>query len=331
VASALGASIRLAYLNAYLPAVVASAVLAGVSSAILRETPRPVVQLAVPLLLVVQLVMSVYDPRPHVPGPNRQRAERYVARLAGIDGDVLAPYHPFAAVQAGKSPSYHVMAASAARHGGIDTPQDLKDAVAAQRYGAIVLDRPPERSYWQSYKLGAFLREDESPRPLTGFDVRPRYLLIPRRAEPPAPGQEVLLDFENGTWEGWQVEGDAFGTAPNGGPARFQPPVGPFRGLYFADSGNPTMRATGKALSPEFVIPASPLRLWVGGAKSTRVAARLTLDGQAMRTVSGGADDELREVEWEVEQLVGRRARLELIDEDPDGYLLADDLTAPLR
>ncbi len=331
VASALGASIRLAYLNAYLPAVAAAAVLAGVSAAMLRESSRRIAQLGVPALLLLQLAISAYDPRPHGPGPNRERARRFEARLESLTGDVLVPYHPFAAVQAGKAPSYHAMAASAARHGGIEGAKDLTHAIATQRYAAIVLDRPPERSYWQTYKLGAFLHQDESPHSLTGFDVRPRYLLVPRRPEPPEPGRRAVLDFENATWEGWQIVGDAFGAAPNGGPARFQPPVGPFSGLYFADSGNPTARATGRVLSPEFEILGSPLRLWIGGAKSEGIAARLVVDGQAVHISAGRGDDELRPVDWEVDDLVGRRARLELIDEDPDGYLLADDLTAPLR
>ena len=116
-----------------------------------------------------------------------------------------------------------------------------------------------------------------------------------------------------------------------GGPARFQLPVGPYRGRFFADSGNPTRNSTGTALSPEFEIPASPLRLLVGGGSSPATAARLLVAGRVVREARGGGDDELRVVEWDVLPFVGARARLELVDADAHGYLLADDLSAALR
>ena len=57
----------------------------------------------------------------------------------------------------------------------------------------------------------------------------------------------------------------------------------------------------------------------------------ILVGGAAVRSATGSGDGELRPVEWPVEDLVGSRARLELVDEDPEGYLLADDLTAPVR
>jgi hypothetical protein len=327
-ATALGASIRLAYWNAYLPSLLAAALLAGVAAGDWRRTAGLTPGLVAPLLLLVQLGISIYDPRPFLPGANRARAERFIQRLRDTPGQILVPYHPVAAVQAGKSPSFHTMALGAMGYGGIAPPQELEESIAAQRYSAIVLDRAPERSTWRAYKVGAFLREAESPASLTGFPVRPRYFLVPRRAEPPRPGTIALMDFENGSWDGWEISGDAFGPAPNAGPARFQGPVGPFRGLFFADSGNPTARATGSALSPEFTIPASPLRLLVGGTRSTSLEARLVIAGRVERSATGQGDDEMRQVEWEVGPLVGQRARLELLDEDAGGYLLVDDLAA---
>ena len=330
-ATALHASIRQAYINAYLPALVGAAVLAGVAAALWRRAGSPVLAVVAPLLLLVQLVHSAYDPRPFLPGENRARAERFLAFLRGIPGEVLVPYHPFAPVQVGKAPSFHVMASWAGRYGGIGPPADLARAIGEQRYDAIVLDRPPDRSYWETYKLASFLDEARSPVSLTGYVVRPLYVLVPRRPEPPANGQRPLVDFENGSWEGWELKGDAFGPAPNGGPGRFQLPVGPYRGRFFADSGNPTRNSTGTALSPEFEIPASPLRLLVGGGSSPATAARLLVAGRVVREARGGGDDELRVVEWDVLPFVGARARLELVDADAHGYLLADDLSAALR
>jgi hypothetical protein len=327
-ATALGASIRLAYLNAYLPALFAAALLAGIAAGVWRRTSGFTLGLGAPLLLVLQLGISAYDPRPFLPGPNRARAERFVGRLREMPGEVLVPYHPFAAVQAGKAPSFHTMALAAMGYGGVATPAEFAESIAAQRYSAIVLDRAPERSTWATYKLDAFLHEPESPASLTGFPVRPRYVLVPRRAQPAQPGTVALLDFENGSWEGWEISGEAFGPAPNAAPARFQGPVGPFRGLFFADSGNPTVRSTGRALSPEFSIPASPLRLLVGGSSSSSLAARLVIAGRVERSAGGQGDDELRPVEWDVAPWVGRIARLELLDEDANGYLLVDDLAA---
>lgn len=327
-ATALGASIRLAYLNAYLPVLFAAALLAGIATGVWRRTAGKTGGIVAPLLLLVQLGISVYDPRPFLPGENRARAERFLRRLRDAPGEVLVPYHPFAAVQAGKAPSFHTMALAAMGYGGIAQPPEIAESIAAQRYSAIVLDRSPERATWASYKLGAFLGEAESPAPLTGFAVRPRYVLVPRRAESALPGTVALVDFENGSWAGWEISGDAFGPAPNAGPARFQGPVGPFRGLYFADSGNPTVRATGRAFSPEFTITGSPLRLLIGGAQSSSTEARLVIAGRVERSASGQGDDEMRPVDWEVGTWVGQIARLELLDEDPAGYLLVDDLAA---
>ena len=330
LSAALGAAIRLAYINAYLPALLAAAILAGAAAAVWRRTGRFGWQVAVPCLLLVQFARSAYDPRPLFPGDNRARAARLIARLRDTPGEVLIPAHPFAAAQAGKSPSFHAMALVAARHGGMGSPADLVAAVADQRYAAIVLHRPLPRDLelYRSYKLAEFLPEESRPRSLTGFDTEPRYLLVPKRAEPTAPNIVPLVDFESGSWDGWALAGDAFGPAPAGGPTRFQGPVGPFGGRYLANSGHPTPRAIGRAVSPEFEIPTPELHLRIGGGSSAALAARLIVGSAIVQSATGTNSDELRDVTWRVPSLVGRRARLELIDDDPASYLLVDDLEA---
>src|SRR4029079_19201215 len=101
-AAALGASIRLAYINAYLPALLAAALLAGLAAGSWRRNAGLAAGLVAPVLLLVQFGISVYDPRPFLPGENRARADRFLRRLRDLAGEALVPYHPFAAVQAGK-------------------------------------------------------------------------------------------------------------------------------------------------------------------------------------------------------------------------------------
>ncbi|MGE5234603.1 MAG: hypothetical protein ACM3OB_10880 [Acidobacteriota bacterium] len=335
-ASAVGASIQWAFKNAYLPGLLGAAVVAGVAAAAIRDGAPGDRTWAgwtwlVPAALALQLGLLVYDPRPFLPGENRAAAERFIAWIRSQPGEVLAPEHPFAAVQAGKPPTFHTMALGAVLEGGLAVPEDLRQALASQRYSTIVLDRAPAGylDLYAHYKLAHLLPESTSPRALTGFDVRPRYVLVPKRAEPLPPGVVALIDFESGSWNGWMVEGQAFGAAPAGGPTRFQGPVGPFGGSFFASSDHPSPGTTGWAVSPEFILPSGRLRLLVGGTNAPdRVGAYLLVDGERRRSAAGSGSDELRPVEWDVPDLVGKKARLELVDDDPNGYLLVDDLWA---
>ena len=142
----------------------------------------------------------------------------------------------------------------------------------------------------------------------------------------PPPG-EVFGDFER-TYEdeGWTATGDFAGTQPfRGGEGRMgEQIVDTFFGA--ASNGDPL---TGKIVSPEFEITREYINFMIAGGPHTgdaRTSVDLVVDGQAVRTASGRETGNLNWVAWNVGDLVGKRARVEIVDLNTGGWghILAD-------
>ncbi len=126
----------------------------------------------------------------------------------------------------------------------------------------------------------------------------------------------VFADFEGGDYGDWKVEGEAFGKEPARGTLDRQQRVSGYRGQGLVNTylgGSDQLQ--GKVVSPEFTIERPFLSFLVGGGDSQQTAIRLIVDGKVVRTASGVRNERLTPHNWNVRDLAGKRAHLEIVDE----------------
>jgi sucrose-6-phosphate hydrolase SacC (GH32 family) len=146
----------------------------------------------------------------------------------------------------------------------------------------------------------------------------------------------VLADFENG-YAGWRSEGDAFGDAPASGMLPGQQPVSGFRGRGLVNSFRGGDRAQGTLTSPPFDITASYISFLIGGGAHAETRVDLRVDGKVVRTAKGREREQLAWQSWEVRELRGKRADIQVVDKHSGGWghinldhiLLADEPARP--
>lgn len=155
---------------------------------------------------------------------------------------------------------------------------------------------------------------------------------------------EGLFDFESGTLEGWQLEGDAFAQQPTFAehPEVRGQWVGPqgnwFVGTYEARPDREAAAGTqqgdaprGLARSPHFLLPEGRITFLVGGGDDPeRAFVRLVTerDGQELARATGHGSNALRRVVWDVTDHAGDGAFLEIVDASSDawGHINVDDV-----
>lgn len=143
-----------------------------------------------------------------------------------------------------------------------------------------------------------------------------------------APSGEVFADFERG-YSGWTSEGLAFGKESASGQLPNQATVTGYTDKRLANSFRGSGGSIGRLSSPEFMIEQPYIHFLIGGEENLeRTALQLIVDGQPVRRATGKGDAQLRWTSWEVSQLIGKRAKLVLLDgsRNPDGYILADHI-----
>jgi len=339
--SAVGFSTQWASYNAYIPGLIFPSVFAGMAGAGLarrwRESWRRWVSVGLAFIVAAalswQLLTSLYGATKHIPTEaDRRNGAALIARLRRIEGPVMMPYHPFYPRLAGKRPTYPQMGINDVTRAGHPFPSDIMQRVAGRQYGAIILDNPPRGRYdfiFGQYKLGRYFRWDEVPHIVTGYRVRPTYLFVPKTTDPVPPGARRVFGFEDGTYDGWQIEGDAFGKAPAGGPVWDQGPVGPFEGAFLASSYFRGDFLRGTLRSPEFEVDRPVLTYRVGGGNRIHeLKVRLLVDGNEVHVGTGPGSDMMIQKRVDVRAQMGKRMRVELVDDASGawGHLLFDDL-----
>ncbi|MCK5798340.1 MAG: hypothetical protein KAI47_14205, partial [Deltaproteobacteria bacterium] len=334
--SAVGFATQWAVANAYIPGFYFGAIFAAMAAADLARRAGtwrgPLASGAVALILggalAAQLVTQLYAPGAHLPKAGWRRAgEKLLARLGKVQGPVLMPYHPFYPTMVGKRPSYHQMGINDVTRAGLGFPAGIRERFQQTYYGAIVLDTSPEGRVdyavmLRTYKLEHVLGLDESPGVVTGYRVRPRYLLSPKGKGGALPfGGRRIFGFEKGTYEGWRRFGQAFGDGPAGGGSANQHMAGPYGGRFLASSFILGDGATGSLMSPSFPIDKPILRYRVGGGRdASRLQVRIVVDGVGEVDVGTGRRSDVmfwRKVD--VRAYVGRRGRVELVDRATGG------------
>lgn len=141
-----------------------------------------------------------------------------------------------------------------------------------------------------------------------------------------APNDIVFADFEGENYGAWQVEGEAFGSSPARGALPTQMGVAGFRGRALANSFHGGDGATGKLISPEFKIERPFIGFLIGGGGwKTQTCLNLLVDGKIVRSATGpntqaGGSENLDAAFWNVEDLRGQSAHLEIVDTATGGW-----------
>jgi beta-fructofuranosidase/levanase len=154
-----------------------------------------------------------------------------------------------------------------------------------------------------------------------------------------APG-EPFASFDGDDYGAWTIAGTAFGDSPVPGSQPGQHPVGGFEGRGLASSFGGDDAATGRLVSPEFSLSSRYVNLLVGGGHHPRdpgasrprageATVNLVVDGEVVRSATGADSESLDWAAWNVAALRGRRAHIEVVDEQsgPWGHISVDEIT----
>jgi fructan beta-fructosidase len=131
----------------------------------------------------------------------------------------------------------------------------------------------------------------------------------------------VFADFEGADFGAWKVTGKAFGNGPAKGSLPGQMSVEGFQGKGLVNSFTGGDDSTGKLTSPVFMIERRFITFLIGGgAFAGETCLNLMVDGKAVHTATGpngepGGSERLEALAWDVTELAGKNATLEIVDE----------------
>ena len=157
---------------------------------------------------------------------------------------------------------------------------------------------------------------------------------LPKIASQPAstpglskPDADILIaDFEGRNYTGWEIAGTAFGSGPAQGTIAGQMSVSGFLGNGLVNSFLPNDGPTGRLTSHAFPIDRKFIRFLIGGGGyADKTCMNLLVDGKPVRTavgpnVVGGGSEALSWKHWDVSELVGKRAVIEIVDNHSGGW-----------
>ncbi len=136
----------------------------------------------------------------------------------------------------------------------------------------------------------------------------------------------VIADFEGDDYGGWTVEGTAFGRTPAHGTLPGQMAVEGFLGRGLVNSFHGGDGSTGTLTSPPFSINRKSIGFLIGGGGwRGETCLNLIVDGQVVRTAAGpntdpGGSERLEPAGWDVRDLAGKTARLQVVDHATGGW-----------
>lgn len=136
----------------------------------------------------------------------------------------------------------------------------------------------------------------------------------------------VFADFEGETYAPWKAEGEAFGTGPATGTLLHQMTVTGFAGKRLVNSFLGGDGARGRLVSPRFTIDRKFIAFLIGGGGHYgKTCINLVVEGKVVRTATGsnissGGSEALHRSGWDVQDLRGRSAHLEIVDAATGGW-----------
>ncbi|TWU38308.1 GH116 family glycosyl hydrolase [Novipirellula artificiosorum] len=134
------------------------------------------------------------------------------------------------------------------------------------------------------------------------------------------PVVKLFEDFEAG-YENWIIEGEAFGEIPADGTLPGQQRVSGFRGKKLVNTflgGNDGK--TGTATSSEFEIELPYVVFLIGGGSHEGTAIQLLVNDTVVKSTAGKSRESLQTGYWDVTDLVGKRARIRILDSETGGW-----------
>ncbi|MEO0452518.1 MAG: GH116 family glycosyl-hydrolase [Verrucomicrobiota bacterium] len=139
------------------------------------------------------------------------------------------------------------------------------------------------------------------------------------------PDAVVFADFESDDYGEWTIEGKGFGKGPTKTKLRGRGKPSAYQGKGIAYSmSQGGVHAGGKLVSPQFKLEKPFINFLIGGFRSEATGVRLIIDGKAIRSTRAMNSHKMRGASWNVEDLMGKEARIEIIDAGPGGYIAAD-------
>jgi hypothetical protein len=366
VVGAIGWGTQYAHFNAYMPALLHGGLAVGLTVPaalacleLILEYDRPVRRdraaraLAGVLAATIglQLYAARWSPRPFMPtAHDRAAGDELIGLIRALPGEVWVPSHPWYAHLAGKSMYVHRMGVKDVttlwttpgttydrlmRDYRFDQVQ-LAQALRHKQWDAIILDNRDLHqevgAIAQQYRVDDLVPRGARPRLFSGAGgVIPDTIWVPAgRAIPPA-GVRVLFDFEEGSYRGWTVMGNAWDGGPVTREVAGQAVVRRFGGRWFATSMHGGDEAIGTLLSPPFVVDGTRLTMRLaGGSADPGLRVELRVAGVAVRTASPAAPptERLDEISWDVRDLRGTTAIVALVDTSaaPWGHLDVDEI-----
>ena len=136
----------------------------------------------------------------------------------------------------------------------------------------------------------------------------------------------LIADFEGETYGDWKTTGDAFGSGPARGTLPNQMHVDGYKGKGLVNSFRGGDASTGTLTSPEFKIERKYITFLIGGGKDPeRLRLDLRIGGKPVRSATGpndrpGGSERLAPGMWDVAELVGRSASIQIVDEATGGW-----------
>jgi sucrose-6-phosphate hydrolase SacC (GH32 family) len=149
-------------------------------------------------------------------------------------------------------------------------------------------------------------------------------------ASPRARADILIADFEGTSYPtGWTTTGTAFGSGPASGTLANQMQTSGFQGSGLVNSFNGGDASTGSLTSRPFIVGRHFIRFLIGGGNQRdREGINLLVNGVAVRTATGQDDEHLLPEEWDVSNLEGKTAQLQVVDTATGGWghVLVDDI-----
>jgi len=136
----------------------------------------------------------------------------------------------------------------------------------------------------------------------------------------------VIADFEGADYGAWRTTGTAFGTAPARGTLPGQMKVDGFLGKGLVNSFLGGDRSTGTLTSSPFKIERRYISFLIGGGGfANETCVNLLVEGKPVRTATGpntqsGGSERLQPAGWDVSDLAGREAVIEIVDRATGGW-----------
>ena len=140
----------------------------------------------------------------------------------------------------------------------------------------------------------------------------------------------IIADFEGRDYGAWKTTGDAFGVGPAHGTLAQGHVEGIVsKGLVNTFNFGSLDIPVGTLTSPDFKIERKFISFLIGGGSyEGRTCMNLLIDGKAVRTATGFCREALESTFWDVSDVAGKTAKIEIVDKAPGGWghILVDQI-----